>query len=191
MALKFSQILFIVIWVYMLVPTPVTILLAVPITILVLFVFSRRIQKVYQRMEKGFLTNLNAREKSEADDTSLAANIQRKNSELQFNMEPWDAHIVEMKVNPNAEYIGKNLLELGWREKFGINIVYIKRGDTSRVDVAAVVDVQCHESWVLVYLKRGKDSMDAAKRAAHIDNRCSMDPGRNRSPEHVNSGGRG
>lgn len=122
-------ILFIVIWVYMLVPTPVTILLAVPITILVLFVFSRRIQKVYQRMEKGFLTNLNAREKSEADDTSLAANIQRKNSELQFNMEPWDAHIVEMKVNPNAEYIGKNLLELGWREKFGINIVYIKRGD--------------------------------------------------------------
>lgn len=122
-------ILFIVFWVYMLVPAPVTILLAAPITILVLVVFSRRIQKVYQRMEKGFLTNLNAREKSEANDTSLAANIQRKNAELQFNMEPWDAHIIEMKVNPSAEYIDKTLLELGWREKFGINIVYIKRGD--------------------------------------------------------------
>jgi CPA2 family monovalent cation:H+ antiporter-2 len=122
-------IFFIVFWVYMVVPAPVTILLAVPITILVLVVFSRRIQKVYQRMEKGFLTNLNAREKSEANDTSLSANIQRKNAELQFNMEPWDAHIVEMKVNPNAEYIDKTLMELGWREKFGINIVYIKRGD--------------------------------------------------------------
>jgi CPA2 family monovalent cation:H+ antiporter-2 len=34
-----------------------------------------------------------------------------------------------MKVNPNAGYISKTLLELAWREKFGINIVYIKRGD--------------------------------------------------------------
>lgn len=38
-------------------------------------------------------------------------------------------HIVEMKINANAGYTGKTLLELGWREKFAINIVYIKRGD--------------------------------------------------------------
>jgi CPA2 family monovalent cation:H+ antiporter-2 len=34
-----------------------------------------------------------------------------------------------MEVNPHAEYIGKPLVELGWREQFGINIAYIKRGD--------------------------------------------------------------
>ena len=34
-----------------------------------------------------------------------------------------------MEVNPYAEYIGKTLLELAWREQYGINIVYIKRGD--------------------------------------------------------------
>jgi CPA2 family monovalent cation:H+ antiporter-2 len=122
-------ILFISFWVYWMAPTTIGILITVPITILVLFVFSRKIQKVYQRMEKGFLTNLNARTTAEEDDMSFAKNILRKNEEIQSNMEPWDAHIVEMKINPNAEYIGKTLLELGWREKFGINIVYIKRGD--------------------------------------------------------------
>ena len=122
-------ILFIAFWVYWMAPTTIGILITVPITILVLFVFSRKIQKVYQRMEKGFLTNLNARATAEEDDMSFAKNILRKNEEIQSNMEPWDAHIVEMKINPNAEYIGKTLLELGWREKFGINIVYIKRGD--------------------------------------------------------------
>ena len=34
-----------------------------------------------------------------------------------------------MEVNPNAEFISKPLQELQWREKFGINIIYIKRGD--------------------------------------------------------------
>lgn len=120
---------FIAFWVYWMVPTPIAILITVPITILVLFVFSKRIQKVYWRMETRFLSNLNARTEADANDNSLATNILRKNAEIQSFMEPWDAHIVEMKVNPNAEYIGKTLLELGWREKFGINLVYIKRGD--------------------------------------------------------------
>jgi uncharacterized protein with PhoU and TrkA domain len=34
-------------------------------------------------------------------------------ADIQSNMEPWDAHIVHMKVNPNTEYTGKTLLELG------------------------------------------------------------------------------
>jgi CPA2 family monovalent cation:H+ antiporter-2 len=120
---------FIAFWVYWMAPKSIAILITVPVTILVLIIFSRRIQKVYQRMEKGFLANLNARSDAEAKASSLASTILRKKVELDFNMEPWDAHIVEMKVNPNAEYTGKTLLELGWREKFGINIVYIKRGE--------------------------------------------------------------
>jgi len=122
-------ILFMAFWVDRLVSTQIAILVTVFITILVLFLFSRRIQKFYQRLETGFLANLNARERVAAKDNSLATNILRKNADIQSNMEPWDAHIAEMKVNPNAEYIGKTLLDLGWRQKFGINIVYIKRGD--------------------------------------------------------------
>jgi CPA2 family monovalent cation:H+ antiporter-2 len=121
-------ILFIALWVHQLVPTPVALLIIVAITIFVLFIFSRRIQKVYQRMETGFLANLNARDTAAVKDNLLATIFQR-NAEIQTSLEPWDAHIVEMKVNPNAEYNGKTLQELAWREKFGINIVYIKRGD--------------------------------------------------------------
>jgi CPA2 family monovalent cation:H+ antiporter-2 len=120
---------FIAFWVYWMIPTPIAILVTVPLTIFILFVFSRRIGKVYQRIEKGFLTNLNARAIAEGDDKSFERNIQRRNAEIQTNMEPWDAHIVEMVISPNAEYVGKTLMELGWREKYGINFVYIKRGD--------------------------------------------------------------
>jgi CPA2 family monovalent cation:H+ antiporter-2 len=121
-------ILFIAIWVHRLVPAPVALVIIVAITIFVLFIFSRRIQKVYQRMETGFLANLNARETAEAQQNVLAT-IFRKDSEIRSGLEPWDAHIVEMKVSANAEYIGKTLQEMAWREQFGINIVYIKRGD--------------------------------------------------------------
>ncbi len=117
--------LVLILWIQRLVPTAVAIPLAVTITLLVLFVFSRRIQKVYNRIESGFLTNLNAREAAD----KLSADLIGDNGEMQSNLEPWDAHILEMKVNPNADYIGKTLTELAWREKFGINIVYIKRGD--------------------------------------------------------------
>ena len=121
-------ILFIAVWVHRLVPVTIALLLIVAITIFILFIFSRRIQKVYQRIETGFLANLNARATAE-EKNNLLATIFRKNADMQTSLEPWDAHIAEMKVNANAEYIGKTLQELAWREKFGINIVYIKRGD--------------------------------------------------------------
>ena len=44
-------------------------------------------------------------------------------------MEPCDSHNLYFKVSKNSAYIGQTLYELAWREKFGINIVYIKRGD--------------------------------------------------------------
>lgn len=114
-------------WVDALVSTKVALLTVTPFIILVLVLFSKRIQKLYQRIEGRFITNLNARQT--AEDNSVGASILRKNADLQTDLLPWDAHIVEMEVNPHAEYIGKSLLELGWREQFGINIAYIKRGD--------------------------------------------------------------
>jgi CPA2 family monovalent cation:H+ antiporter-2 len=97
--------------------------------VVVLIVFGKRIQRFYDRIETRFLTNLNAREAAAAADHSLTADVKRKREDIQSNLLPWDAHIVEMEVAPHAEYIGKTLVELQWREKFGINIVYIKRGE--------------------------------------------------------------
>ncbi len=116
-------------WVGRLVPTQMAILVTVTVAIMVLVLFSRSIQKVYHRLEGRFLTNLNARELAEASDNSVAASVLRKNARFRTHMEPWDAHIVELEVNPHADYIGKSLIDLAWREQYGINIVYIKRGD--------------------------------------------------------------
>lgn len=107
----------------------VALLVVIPFIILVLILFSKRIQKLYQRIEGRFISNLNARETAAAEDDSFDAGLLRKNADFQTDLLPWDAHIVEMEVNPQAEYIGRSLVELGWREKFGVNIAYIKRGD--------------------------------------------------------------
>ena len=98
-------------------------------SLIVSYYFSKRIQKFYQRIESRFITNLNARETAAANGGSAESNILRKNVDFRSDEVPWDAHIIELQVNPEAEYIGKTLMELAWREKFGINIVFIKRGE--------------------------------------------------------------
>ena len=116
-------------WIGRVVSTQMAVWITASVTIVVLMVFSARIQRLYQRIEKRFLSNLNARELAAAGDGSLAARILKHAASVDSGMEPWDAHIVEMKISPHAAYIGQTLYELAWREKFGINIVYIKRGD--------------------------------------------------------------
>jgi monovalent cation:H+ antiporter-2, CPA2 family len=107
--------------------TAIALLVAVPVIILLIFVFAKRIQGVYQKLESRFLGNLNAREAAEYN--TLDANVMRKAASLQSSLTPWDAHIVQLQVPPLAPYVGRMFHELGWREKFGINVVYIKRGD--------------------------------------------------------------
>jgi monovalent cation:H+ antiporter-2, CPA2 family len=118
---------FISFWVFELFSTRIATLIAVPIIILVLVVFARRIQDFYKRIEVRFLGNLNARDTVAYN--SLSETVSRKNAALQSDLLPWDAHIVQLEVPQNAAYIGRTLTELGWRERYGINIVYIKRGD--------------------------------------------------------------
>lgn len=122
-------VLLIAFWVGRLVSVQAAILLVIPFTILVLIIFRKRIQRLYQRIEERFITNLNARETAADNDDSITASILRKNAGILSDLSPWDAHILELEVNPHAEYVGKTLSELTWREKFGINIIYIKRGD--------------------------------------------------------------
>ncbi len=116
-------------WVDRLFSTTVAILIVVPFVVLVLVLFSKRIQKFYQRIEGRFLTNLNARETAQAAKDSASADVFSNGSNIQSDLVPWAAHIVDLQVGQEAEYLGKTLLELAWREKYGINIAYIKRGD--------------------------------------------------------------
>ncbi len=112
-------------WVDRLFSAKVAVLVAVPIIIVVMILFSKSIQRFYQRIEGRFLSNLNARERIAKEKVEKDL---RKEFNPQTDLSPWDAHMVDLEVNPHAEYIGKTLGELAWRETFGINIAYIKRG---------------------------------------------------------------
>lgn len=117
------------IWVNHFFSTLVALLVAIPVVILVMIIFSSRIQTLYRRLEGSFLSNLNARERAASANKSLASEVLQRNQELQPALDPWDAHIVDLEVSQQAVYAGKSLSELGWRERFGINVAYLKRGE--------------------------------------------------------------
>ena len=91
-------------------------IIATTVFIAVMIQFSGRIQHYYNRIEARFLNNFNQREIAES---------QRNRVELA----PWDAHIIPVSIPPDAPSIGKTLEQLQWREKAGVNVVLIKRGD--------------------------------------------------------------
>jgi CPA2 family monovalent cation:H+ antiporter-2 len=75
-------------------------------------VFSRRLQAFYDRLERRFLVNLNARQNEHAKPEIL----------------PWDSHLTEVTVSPESAAVGQTLVDLSVREKYGINIALIERG---------------------------------------------------------------
>ncbi|WP_316805199.1 cation:proton antiporter [Pedobacter nototheniae] len=84
--------------------------IALALIVLMMVVFSRRLQSFYNKLEKRFILNLNARENQKPD------------------ILPWDTHLTEIKVSPESEVVGKTLSELMIREKYGVNIAMIERG---------------------------------------------------------------
>lgn len=85
-------------------------LISAIILILIIILFSRRISNRYERMENRFLKNLNFKS------SSKRAFIE-------------DLHLASLEVSPNCIYIGQPLWECKFREKFGINIAHIQRGN--------------------------------------------------------------
>jgi monovalent cation:H+ antiporter-2, CPA2 family len=80
-----------------------------------LIIFSKRIQFLYGRIRERFLANYNEREEKKNKQDLLA---------------PWDAHMAEFVMAADMPGVGKTLLELGWREKYGINVAMIERGSS-------------------------------------------------------------
>lgn len=115
-------------WINELFSAKVAILIALPLIVIIFVIFSQRLQRFYQRLEGRFLSNFNAREIA-AEEKLLSEKHLTKHFKPESELSPWEAHMVDLQVNQNAQYIGKTLEELAWREQYGINIAYIKRGD--------------------------------------------------------------
>lgn len=88
---------------------------AVVVLAVVLFIFSKRLQAFYARIERRFMSNLNHRE--------IVANTGANST-----LSPWDAHLAYFTISPEASCLGKDLETLAWRETYGINIASIERG---------------------------------------------------------------
>lgn len=88
------------------------------IILLLILLFSRKLQSFYNRIEKRFLFNLNEKEIRDHN----------KANGSQINIVPWDGHVAYFDIPAEAVFAGKTLQELGWREKYGINVAMIERG---------------------------------------------------------------
>lgn len=84
--------------------------IALVLVILVMIIFSRKLQSFYNKLETRFILNLNARENRTPD------------------ILPWDTHLTEITVAPESELVGKTLVDLKIREQYGVNIAMIERG---------------------------------------------------------------
>lgn len=84
--------------------------------VIIYFVFPKKLNAQYHRIEKHFLSNLNAREIIKA---------KRSRSDLT----PWDGHMTTFDIAKESNIAGFTLEELKIREQMGINIAFIKRGE--------------------------------------------------------------
>ena len=96
--------------------SPIIAFIALIAAVVVYFVFPKKLNAQYQKIEDHFLKNLNAREIKKAI---------RSRSDLT----PWDGHMTTFDIAPTSNIAGKTLEELRIREQLGINIAFIKRGE--------------------------------------------------------------
>ncbi|MGQ7944944.1 cation:proton antiporter domain-containing protein [Flavobacterium sp. WC2509] len=86
------------------------------IAVVLYLIFQKKLHMQYHKIENHFLKNLNDREIDRA---------KRSRSDLS----PWDGHMAVFDIAAESNIAGETLKKLQIREKLGINIVSIKRGD--------------------------------------------------------------
>ncbi|SDG77140.1 monovalent cation:H+ antiporter-2, CPA2 family [Flavobacterium omnivorum] len=96
--------------------SPILAFISLISAVVIYFVFPKKLNAQYHKIEGHFLKNLNARENKK---------VIRSRSDLT----PWDGHMTTFDIAPTSNIAGKTLEELRIREELGINIAFIKRGE--------------------------------------------------------------
>lgn len=87
----------------------------VVISVLSVTHFSNQLGGIYDWFEKTFVKNLHNIE----DDI---------NKTKEMPLMPWDAHLETYEISPHSPFLGKTLIELSIRERYGVSVVLIERG---------------------------------------------------------------
>lgn len=96
-------------------------LLAVTIFMLLLY---NHLEKFYGVLETRFLSNLQSKGLEER-----AVQTKMMEANEMSPLAPWDAHMVEFAVPQDASYVGVFLRKLSLRERYGVTIALIRRGN--------------------------------------------------------------
>jgi CPA2 family monovalent cation:H+ antiporter-2 len=96
--------------------SPITAFIALVIALIAYFLFPKQLQARYHKIERHFLSNLNEREIV-------------KEQKTRRDLTPWDGHMTTFDVRSASNIVGKTLEELRIREKMGVNVAFIKRGE--------------------------------------------------------------
>lgn len=97
------------------------VLLLIAVAMLIILLLSRLSLKRYSRIEVTFMSNLNSKEDEDARQRPIRKNINDKLSQH-------DIQLTRFDVPASSELVGKTIIELNLRKRFGINIVKIERG---------------------------------------------------------------
>jgi CPA2 family monovalent cation:H+ antiporter-2 len=90
------------------------VVVAAVVSLAVSYSLARFLESVYIWLENRFLRQIDSNASVRATPYPVLA--------------PWDAHLSEFEIQPESEVIGKSLVSLHLREKFGIIIAMIQRG---------------------------------------------------------------
>ncbi|MBC7748913.1 MAG: cation:proton antiporter, partial [Methylotenera sp.] len=96
--------------------SPILAFISLISAVVIYFVFPKKLNAQYHKIEGHFLKNLNAREI-------------KKGIRSRSDLTPWDGHMTTFDIAPTSNIAGKTLEELRIREELGINIAFIKRGE--------------------------------------------------------------
>lgn len=96
--------------------SPTIALITLIIAIAIYLLFQKKLHIQYHKIENHFLANLNDRE---------IAKAKRNRSDLT----PWDGHMAIFDIAIESNIAGESLKSLQLRERLGVNIVSIKRGE--------------------------------------------------------------
>jgi len=109
--------------------TRYALMVAVPVIVALLWFFSDKVQKIHQRIEQQFMSNLNEREQLAYIQNKGTIELQQKNEETRRHFQEWNAYVTELEAGATLSFAGMTLYELNWKEQYGINIVYIRRNE--------------------------------------------------------------
>lgn len=99
---------------------PLSVLVAISGAGAALLLFSGRVERVYERFVQRFLLSLSESERQEAE---------KRGEESAAGLSPWEGHLAVFEVSFDSIASGKTFAELQIRERYGVTITLIERGD--------------------------------------------------------------